>query len=223
MESISWITQTSPPDVMTGIYSEYVLNEQGVFVKREKRVPKNEPLTAITGFRVGYKLVSGTDYRAAPLDRNAILWYKITSIIANSPNELLITGNSHDTIVLVMPEDLRSRILQFVDKMTQLHPPKVQPDEQAAIWICWRDDDDWGDDPYRPLQDMIDEEADVDRFIDPDVLEETRLSQMPAPFKPLAPADQRDSSSPTAKFCSACGASVQPGSRFCSQCGQPLS
>ena len=185
MESFTWTIQTSPARKVPMIVSEYVLNEQGVFVKREKRVSKNEPLTAITGFKVGYHRIPDTDYRAAPLDRDVILWQKMTSAVVSGPDTLTITGNARDIIEVKMPADSQMHILRFIDRMRRQNPVVENPDEQAAIWMCWRDDDDWGDNPYRPLQEMIDEEASVERFIDPDILEETRLDQVPGPFQPF--------------------------------------
>ena len=61
MEQLTWMAQTSPPGEMPIVVAEYVLNELGVFVKRERRVPKSAPLNRLTGFRVGYKAIPGTE------------------------------------------------------------------------------------------------------------------------------------------------------------------
>lgn len=66
MNHMSWSIQTSPQDVFPSIISEYVLNDTGIFIKCERRMPKNRPFTAMTGFRVGYASIPGADYRASP-------------------------------------------------------------------------------------------------------------------------------------------------------------
>ncbi len=174
MEQLTWTAQISPPGEMPIIVAEYVLNELGVFVKREKRVPKKELLNKLTGFRVGYKAIEGTDYRAAPLDRNAILWRKITSVTQSTTVSLLVCGNSNDQIELYFDESMREEIFHFIRVMRKAHPPVAAADFDAAEWICWRDDDDWGD-PFAPLTDMIEEELETERFLDAETLEETVL------------------------------------------------
>jgi hypothetical protein len=59
--------------------------------------------------------------------------------------------------------------------MRKNHPPVKTADYDAASWLCWRDDDDWGDNPFMPLLEMIEIEKDTDRFIEPEILEETVL------------------------------------------------
>lgn len=174
-EIINWNTMTSREGETPAIYSEYLLNDQGIFVKRMRRVSKKGFLNALTGFRVGYSPIPGTDYREGPLDRNAILWRKLTSVVQTSQNEIELTGNSSDKIVLVIPPELIYAVHQYIENMRMAHPPVREPDEQAAIWMCWRDDDEW-EDPQMPLAAMIEAEKNVDRYIDPDVLEETRLN-----------------------------------------------
>lgn len=184
MDSITWLARTGPEKKKSVIVSEYVLNDVGIFVKREKRVSKKAVFTALTGFRVGYHLIPGTDYRAVALDRNAILWHKITSLNYDGDSMIRVTGNQQDEIQICLIAEIRDTALRLIDDMRHKHPVVVEPDTQAAIWLCWRDDDDWGD-PYRPLSDMIADEALEERYIDPDVLEETRLTVTPDPAVPL--------------------------------------
>jgi hypothetical protein len=174
MVQLTWTVQTSPPGVTPLIVAEYVLNELGIFVKREKRVPKSALLNKLTGFRVGYKAIDGTDYRAAPLDRNAILWRKVTSVTQNAAGILRIHGNRNDEIELHFDEAMREEIFHFIRVMREANPPVAAADFEAADWICWRDDDDWGD-PFAPLTEMIAEELETERFLDAETLEETVL------------------------------------------------
>ena len=50
MKQMTWSRSTSPAGEKPVIVSEYLLNELGIFVKREKRMPKKAGLTALTGF-----------------------------------------------------------------------------------------------------------------------------------------------------------------------------
>ncbi len=178
MGQIVWTAQTSPSGEVPVVVAEYVLNELGIFVKREKRVPKSALLNKLTGFRVGYKTIRGTDYRAAPVDRNAILWKKVVSVTENASGCLCVRGNRNDEIELHVEEVMRNDILRFIQSMRDMHhPPVTAADYDAAAWICWRDDDDWGD-PFAPLTDMIAQELNTDRFIEPEVLEETVLPDL---------------------------------------------
>jgi hypothetical protein len=174
MEQLTWMVQTSPPGKIPIVVAEYVLNDLGVFVKRERRVPKNEPLNMLTGFRIGYKLIQGTGYRAAPLDRNAILWHKVTDVIEKAEDYLCIRGNRKDEIEIFFDIECRDEVLRFIRTMRSLHPPVAAADYSAASWICWRDDDEW-DDPFAPLTEMIEEELNTERFLEPEVVEETVL------------------------------------------------
>ncbi|MGE4508149.1 MAG: hypothetical protein AB7D16_05910 [Eubacteriaceae bacterium] len=174
MNILNWGLISSPEGQKPMIFSEYVLNDLGVFVKRERRMPKKAKLTALTGFRIGYQALAGSNYRAAALDRNAILWHKITRVIS-APDNLMIYGNSQDLITLYFDQDQAKAITSYVHTMRKNHPPVKTADYDAASWLCWRDDDDWGDNPFMPLLEMIEIEKDTDRFIEPEILEETVL------------------------------------------------
>lgn len=216
MEGMTWVTQVSRPGEKPTIVAEYVLNQLGVFVKRERRVPKKDPLHKLTGFRVGYKAIPGTDYRAAPLDRNAILWQKVTSV-DETPDGIRIRGNQKDEILLAVEPGTRDQVLQYIQAMRRSHPLNVAADYDAASWICWRDDDEWTD-PYATLSDMIAEELDTERFLEPEVVEETVL-----PESSVRAPDGPESEEPAKpKFCAACGAKLQPDSRFCEVCGEKV-
>lgn len=169
-----WSIETSPLGAKPKIISEYVLNELGIFIKRERRMPKNNLLTKTTGFRVGYELIKNTEYRAAPYDRNAILWYKITQIVETESCKLLISGNSKDHIEVVFFPENKNDILRFIQEMQQKYPQVTSADEKAAAWMCWRDDDEW-EEPFASLETMIESELDCQRFIEPEILEETIL------------------------------------------------
>ena len=173
--TVSWQIITSREGETPAIFAEYLLNDLGVFVKRMRRVAKKGLLNSLTGFRVGYVPVPGTDYREGPLDRNAILWRKLTSAVQTGQYEFQITGNSDDKITLVVPPELVYAVQQYIETRRSANPPVAEPDMEAAVWLCWRDDDEW-EDPQMPLAVMVEAEKNTERFIDPDVLEETRLN-----------------------------------------------
>ncbi len=164
-------------------------------------MPKKAPLTAITGFRVGYKAVAGTDYRMAHLDRSAILWHKITSLSVDDNGLITVCSNTSDVITICCTPENREAVLQFVSIKRQEHPPVADAEYKAAAWICWRDDDDWGD--AETLLDMVNGELETERFIEPEVLKETKITVAhehgipPVPPKPAAPLRP--------KFCRNCG------------------
>ena len=216
MEGMTWMAQVSRQGAKPTVVAEYVLNRLGVFVKRERRVPKKEPLHKLTGFRVGYKAIPGTDYRAAPLDRNAILWQKVTSVDEAAPDSIRIRGNQKDEILLAVEPGIRDQVLQYVQAMRRSHPLNVAADFDAASWICWRDDDEWTD-PYAPLSDMIAEELETERFLEPEVVEETVL---PESYRSAPGLDSEEAAKP--KFCVNCGAKLYPDSRFCEVCGEKV-
>lgn len=215
MEQIQWMAQESLPGESPVIMAEYILNELGIFAKRERRVSKKPLLNKVAGFRVGYQKVEGSNYFAAPMDRNAILWKKITSV-NEEDGQIFIKGNQKDEIALHYGQEMRADIVRFINKMRKKHPVERKEDIDAAIWMCWRDDDDWGD-YFMPLADMIEGEKDIDRFIDPDILAETMLRIMPKEAVEL-PVEEESFKEKT-KFCSDCGASLRPDSKFCEDCG----
>ena len=175
---LTWQIQTSRQGKRPVIISEYVLNDLGIFIKREKRMPKKAPLTATTGFRIGYEAVNGTDYRAAPLDRNALVWHKITAVTENGEDAVIVKGNRNGEImVCFMPED-KDKVLEYIADLRRQHPAFAEADEAAAAWICWSEDDEWID-PYMPLSEMIQIEQGTDRFLEQEVIEETILDYIP--------------------------------------------
>lgn len=222
---LNWSIQSSPLGEKPKIISEYILNEMGIFIKRELRMPMNDILTATTGFRIGYEPIKGTDYRAAPYDRNAILWHKITNIVEEN-SKLIISGNRNDVIEVYVSLEDRSKVLSFISDKIKSNPPILNEDKLAASWMCWRDDDEW-EVPYAPLSDMIRDELDEKRFIEDDILEDTVLKDLPSYVLPLVNTDNEivsDSSSPVSdelapKFCSMCGTPLQGNSNFCGHCG----
>ncbi|MEA4807623.1 zinc ribbon domain-containing protein [Acetobacterium wieringae] len=216
MKPLSWSRSTSPAGAKPEIVSEFLLNELGIFVKREKRMPKKAGLTALTGFRVGYTAVPGSDYRVAPMDRSAILWYKITRIVEAGPEGLIVSGNQKDTITLCFDPADRGAIQAYIDAMRQQHPAIGAPDYDAAAWLCWRDDDDWGDDPNLSLVEMVALEGETERFIEPEIFEETRLPGVRDHAVPEAPVPQRSA------FCPQCGTALGPDHHFCPECGRRI-
>jgi hypothetical protein len=89
--------------------------------------------------------------------------------------------------------------------------------------MCWRDDDEW-EEPFIPLNDMIQKELGVKRFIDPDVLEDTIL-------KNVAKTAQRsdsliqvamDETIERPNFCSQCGQRLGIEGGFCHNCGAQI-
>lgn len=214
MEMMTWNTPTSPEGETPLIVSDYVLNDLGIFVKREKRMPKKAGLTALTGFRIGYAAIPGTDYRAAPLDRNAILWHKLTAVKEAGNGCLIIKGNRKDTITLCFEPENREAVWHYIETMRQQHPLVGAADDVAASWLCWRDDDDWGE-PFRPLTEMISDELETERFIEPEIYEETRLAGVRDIKEPeLAPPV-----SDRPNFCPKCGSALPPYGNFCPSCG----
>lgn len=65
---MNWLIETGQEGKKPQIISEYFLDDTGVYVKREARMPKGDALTAVSGFRVGYIKVKNADYRMAPMD-----------------------------------------------------------------------------------------------------------------------------------------------------------
>lgn len=218
MKPMTWFRSTSPAGAKPEIVSEYLLNELGIFVKREKRMPKKAGLTALTGFRIGYAAIPGTDYRAAPLDRNAILWHKITLVKETGDDCLVVSGNQKDRIDLCFDPANRDVIMAYLSTMRSQHPQVGATDYDAAAWLCWRDDDDWGDDPGMSLTEMIALEKDTERFIEPEVLAETRLIGVRE--TPVAPPSAPATDDP--KCCQHCGAALVAGGNFCPHCGSPI-
>ncbi len=216
MEIMHWLIQTSPMGERPVIVSEYVLNEIGVFVKREKRMPKKAPLTAVTGFRVGYSAVPGTDYRAAPMARDALLWYKVTSVTEEGETCLIIRGNRSSKILLCFEPENREEVLRYIDDKRRQQPAIIPEDEAAASWICWRDDDEW-EDPLMPLTEMITSELKLKRYLEPEVLEETVLTKNP---EAVQAAPSHISGRP--KFCASCGAALSQYGDFCGYCGNHI-
>lgn len=218
MDMMNWMIQTSAPGSLPVVFSEYLLNDMGIFMRREQRMPKKEPLNAITGFRVGYKAVAGTDYRIAHLDRNAILWHKITSVSEDDNGLISVCGNTSDVIAISCTPENRDAVSRFISIKRQEHPAVAEADYAAAAWICWRDDDDWGD--AETLLDMVNEGLNTERFIEPEVLKETEItvaheySIPPVPPKPAAPSRP--------KFCRNCGESLPSDGNFCENCGNSI-
>lgn len=217
MEQITWSRPTSPEGEEPLIVSEYVLNDLGVFVKREKRMPKKAGLTALTGFRIGYAAIPGTDYRAAPLDRNAILWHKLTAVKEDGDGGVIIKGNRKDIITLCFEPENWGAVLDYIETMRQQHPLVGAADDVAASWLCWRDDDDWGE-PFRPLTEMIRDELETERFIEPEIYEETRLAGVRDTKEPevAPPVTERPN------FCQECGSALPKDGNFCPSCGTPI-
>lgn len=243
MDTMNWMLQTSAKEVLPVIVSEYLLNDLGVFTKSERRMPKKAPLTALTGFRVGYVAVPNTDYRMAPQARNAILWHKITSVSVDDSGLITVCGNTKDIISILCTPENHASVLQYIAAKRQQHPVVLEADFAAASWICWRDDDDWGD-ASATLVDMVRDELETERFIEPEVLEETVISgavdmsspieSVESPFvSPVVAANVEktpDTASNLApspqparpKFCSNCGALLPPDGRFCENCGNKI-
>ncbi len=178
MQAISWQIMFSGPDQLPWIQAEYLLDQQGIFMKREKRLPLQRPLAALTGFRVGYQARPGTDYRAAPMDRMALIWPKITAVRPQGKGLWLISGNLADELVLRLPLERQAEIMSFIEGMLRRNPPQLDEDETAAAWLCWRDDDDWGD-PFLTLTEMVAHEAGAKRLLEPEILAATRLASLP--------------------------------------------
>lgn len=214
MDELNWMLQTSPDGQNPAIVSYYLLNNLGVFIKRERRISKKAPLTAVTGFRVGFTAIPGKDYRAAPMDRNAILWHKITSVTEYRENSISVRGNAHDEIELNFPPENRDTVLRYITTMRLRHPAITAPDEKAAAWICWRDDDDWGD-PFLPLSEMVRSELGIQRFIEPEVLSETELVGIPT----ISEAVVSSVTDNLRRLCTCCGTALNPDAKFCGKCG----
>jgi hypothetical protein len=102
------------------------------------------------------------------------LWHKVTDVIEKAEGYLCIRGNRKDEIEIFFDIECRDEVLRFIRAMRSLHPPVAAADYSAASWICWRDDDEW-DDPFAPLTEMIEEELNTERFLEPEVVEETVL------------------------------------------------
>lgn len=97
MNTLHWQIQTSPPGAQPIIIAEYLLNVWA-FHQAGATDAKKIHLTAVTGFRIGYVAVPHTDYRMAPIDRNAILWHKVTAVVEDGPGVITVHGNTKDII-----------------------------------------------------------------------------------------------------------------------------
>lgn len=232
MDQLNWCLQTSPANVKRMLVSEYILNDMGIFIKDEYRMPKSDVLTTITGFRIGYNNIPNTDYHAAPGSRKAILWYKITDISEEAQNCLLIKGNQSDVIRMVFHLEDRDQILDYIASKLQAHPTVFQEDKAAAGWLCWRDDDEW-EEPYGSLESMIEEEMAADRFVE-DVLEDTVLNSTGNlsvdQFRSLpSQASEVEKEAATSQavnkrpnYCWNCGNKLDPEGNFCHNCGTAI-
>ena len=76
-----------------------------------------------------------------------------------------------------------------------------------------RRDDDWGDDPYAPLTQMIEEEPDTERFLDSETLAETELYVI---IEDIMPKKSKQ------LFCTECGATLSSDSIFFENCGEAV-
>ncbi|WKY48106.1 hypothetical protein Q5O24_01890 [Eubacteriaceae bacterium ES3] len=213
MENLTWSLRTSLDGEKPEIVSDYLLNELGVFVKHEMRMPKKAKLTALTGFRIGYKAIPGTDYRAAPMDRQAILWKKIKRI-EEFKDGLIIFGNSEDEIKLLFEEVNRDEISSYISSMRTAHPPIKTADFDAASWLCWQEDDEWTD-PFAPLSEMIEEELRTERFLEPEVLAATVLRG----DVEMLGTENNSELDRNEKFCHNCGTWLSLDDNFCTECG----
>ncbi len=117
----------------------------GLFIKCELRMPKDGSIKAIYEFRVGYRVVKGTDYRMALTYRNAILWHKITSVVEEELGTLVIYGNTEDVISIQFDLASKDLVVQFIEEKRRKYPPVIAADPAAVVWMCWRDDEDWED------------------------------------------------------------------------------
>ncbi len=220
MNTMNWLIQTSEPGTLPIAVSEYLLNDMGLFIKCELRMPKDGPLNAIYGFRVGYRVVKGTDYRMALTYRNAILWHKITSVVEEELGTVVIYGNTEDVISIQFDLASRNLVVQFIEEKRRKYPPVIAADPAAVVWMCWRDDEDW-EDITMPLNEMVNLELKGARYIDEDVLEETVLDERT--IDRLAVEDAviyiHLEASERPKFCIKCGASLPTDGNFCKNCG----
>lgn len=240
MDTMNWLKQTSAEGTLPIIVSEYLLNDLGIFTKSERRMPKKAPFTALTGFRVGYTAVPNTDYRMAPMSRNAILWHKVTSVSADRASLITVHGNSKDVIAINCTADNHNAVMQFINIKRQLHPVVIDEDYAAASWICWRDDDEWND-ASASLSDMVQEELDTERFLEPEVLEETVITGyvqdiasvaspvmapvntqvgVPQPAPVIIPAVPTGASHVVPSVAAPSSPAARP--KFCSKCGELL-
>lgn len=220
MISMKWSIQTSEIGVLPIVVSEYLFSKIGVFIKSEIRMPKKEVLTALTGYRIGYEAVKGTDYRMAPWNRNTILWHKIISIVEDKPGNLIIRGNTEDVITVSFNLEDRDRVVQYLKNKRCEHPPIVAADPIAAAWICWRDDDEW-EDRYMSLEDMIKSESKENRFIEDYILEETILDEASIKIKIIENTTSKIKKIEIVrpKYCNKCGTSLPLKGSYCGNCG----
>ena len=126
---------------------------------------------------------------------------------------MLVKGNKAQTItVMVEPSD-RQRVSNFIADQRSLNPLVPGPDFDAASWICWQEDDDWGD-PFAPLKEMVDLELQTERFLEQETVDKTLIDET------LVKAWEEVTDKH--KFCSSCGAKLDLDSNFCSECGSKV-
>lgn len=174
---LGWTMELAEESKKGGFYVDYLLNDLGIFLRKEERVLKPSLLQRTTGFRAGFKKPDGKDYYLRYHSRDALLWRKIYSV-SDQGNHILVRGNSNKEILLFLEPGMKTQVLDLIYKKRREHPPLLEEDLEAADWISWSQDEDWGDE-IKSLAEMVEEERSVERFIEAEVLVETILPALP--------------------------------------------
>jgi len=173
MDTLIWSSELPPDKGSWYTAVDYVMNDLGIFTKTEKRSKKSGTAAQLWGFRAGKNKIKGTDYLAQIQGRQALLWEKVTEVIAGD-QQITVRGNSQTEIVIFCSPENCSDVTDLIEQMIKSHPTEKGPSRVAAGWLCWEQDEDW--EAGESLEEMVEAERNgAERFIEDEILEETIL------------------------------------------------
>ncbi len=92
-----------------------------------------------------------------------------------TPDAYRIRGNQKDEILLAVEPGTRDQVLQYIQSKRESHPLNVAADYDASAPGFAGETMTSETDPCATLSDMIAEELDTERFLEPEVVEKTVL------------------------------------------------
>lgn len=154
--------------------AEFLLDENGIFVKWDNCIGDPSFMTALLNARTGRQLKK--DRLVSPGGRCAILWRKVSSV-EEDDGTILVRGNAESEIEIVPAPETYDQTLAYIEEMRKTHPMVIEADDEAARWFCFGLDEDW--EAETPLSAMIEEEIRTahERCIEEDSLEATVIPQ----------------------------------------------